>query len=291
MKPFDYVKPRQLAEAVSLLSADDPDTRPVSGGTAIMLMMKAGVLRPARLVSLRHVEDEFRQIAVAADGSLHIGGMTTLAELERSPEIQQGWPMLARTFKTLSNIRVRNVAMIGGNLAHGDPHMDMPPVLTALGATVVIQGPNGSRELPVKDLCLGYYETALAGNELITKVIVPPMQGRQAAYFKVTTRVSHDWPTLGLAAVVKMEQDRLADARLIVGAATDRPTSLDNAVQLLVGQPLSDALLKQAGEEAAHGLDIVSDQHGSAQYKKHLLSVYLGRAVRAAVGGGQQEAS
>lgn len=284
MTPFEYLKPRQLSEAIDMLAPDDPDTRPVGGGTAIMLMMKAGVLRPSRLVSLRHVEEEYRRIEVASDGALHIGGMATLAELERSTQIQQGWPMLARTFRTLSNIRVRNVAMIGGNLAHADPHMDMPPVLTALDAKVVIQGPSGTREMQVEDLCQGYYETALEGNELITKVVVPPMSGRQAAYFKVTTRVSHDWPTLGIAAVAQMEQDRLSQLRLIVGAATDRPTSLDDAAQSLVGQALSDTLLKQAGEQAAHSLDIASDQHGSAQYKKHLLSVYLGRAVRAAVG-------
>lgn len=283
MRAFEYLTPRRLDEAIQLLDPEDPNIRPAGGGTAIMLMMKAGVLQPTRLVSLRHVEDTHRKISVAANGELHIGGMATLTSLEHNPDIRQGWPALSRSFKTLSNVRVRNVAMIGGNLAHGDPHMDMPPVLTMLDARVEIQGPQGKRELPVGELCQGYYETALARDELITRVIVPPMQGNKAAYFKVTTRVAHDWPTLGVAVRVQTEGDVLRQACFVVGAATDRPTRLVEAEQILLGKTLSDAALKNAGEQAAHTLDIVSDQHGSADYKKHLLSIYLGRAVRAAL--------
>jgi len=287
MKSFEYLKPRRLDEAIGLLDAGNPDVRPAGGGTAIMLMMKAGVLRPSRLVSLRHLEDEHRRIAVAADGSLHIGGMATLAALEHDAHVRNGWPVLARAFRTLSNVRVRNVAMIGGNLAHGDPHMDMPPVLSMLGASVEIQGPGGTRQLPVEALCRGYYDTALEGGELITKVVVPPMRGSQAAYLKVTTRASHDWPTLGVAVSLRQEQGQLSHARFFVGAATDRPTRLAEAESALLGKALSDAALRQAGEQAAHALDIVDDQHGSAEYKKHLLGIYLGRAVRAAIDGMQ----
>ena len=283
MTSFDYLTPPTMAEAVAMLDADDPDIRPVGGGTAIMLMMKAGVLRPTRLVSLRRIEAAYKDIFVDDRGALHIGGMATLASLEHSPLVREGWPMLARTFKALSNIRVRNVATIGGNLAHSDPHMDMPPVLTALGASVIATGPRGEREIAVEDLCTGYYENALAGNELITKVIVPPMHGGQASYFKVTTRAAHDWPALGVAVSLKMDGDILREGRFIVGAATDRPTRLVRAARELVGQPVSDLNLKRAGEAAANELDVVSDQHGSSAYKKHLLSVYLGRAVRAAM--------
>jgi len=282
MTPFDYLTPHTMAEAITMLDPDDPDIRPVGGGTAIMLMMKAGVLRPTRLVSLRRVETEHRDISVDSQGVLHIGGMTTLAALEHSPLVREGWPMLARTFKALSNIRVRNVATIGGNLAHSDPHMDMPPVLSALRASVIATGPQGDREIPVEDLCTGYYENVLARNELISKVMVPPMSGGCAAYFKVTTRAAHDWPALGVAVALKLDGDTLRDARFIVGAATDRPTRLVEAARQLVGQQITDLSLKRAGEAAAAELEVVSDQHGSAAYKKHLLSVYLGRAVRAA---------
>lgn len=291
MIPFEYLVPQTLDEAIHYLDPEDPDIRPVGGGTAVMLMMKAGVLRPTRLVSLRRVEDKYREIRVNDLGELRIGGMTTLAELEKSPLVQSGWPVLTRTFRSLSNIRVRNVATIGGNLAHGDPHMDMPPVLSALGARVVATGPAGSREIAVEDLCVGYYETVLARNELISEVIVPSMGSHRAVYFKVTTRAAHDWPALGVAVSLQSNGNSVREASLIVGAATDRPTRLSAAEALLRNTVVSEENLKQAGLAAADALDIVSDQHGSAPYKKHLLSVYLGRAVRAAMDGSNGDSS
>ena len=291
MIPFEYLVPQTLEEALHYLDPEDPDIRPVGGGTAIMLMMKAGVLRPTRLVSLRRVEDRYREIRVNEAGELRIGGMTTLAALERSTVVSEGWPVLARTFRTLSNIRVRNVATIGGNLAHGDPHMDMPPVLSALGARVIATGPSGSREIAVEDLCVGYYETVLDRNELISEVIVPPMQGGRAAYFKVTTRAAHDWPALGVAVSLQLDGEAIRQSSLIVGAATDRPTRLHGAESMLRGATPSEERLKQAGLAAADALEIVSDQHGSAAYKKHLLSVYLGRAVRAAMDASKEGSS
>lgn len=283
MIPFEYLTPDTLEEAISRLDPEDPDIRPVGGGTAVMLMMKAGVLRPTRLVSLRRVEDRHREIRVDESGSLRIGGMATLAALEHSPLVRQGWPVLTRAFRALSNVRVRNVATIGGNLAHGDPHMDMPPLLTALGAKVVATGPSGSREIAVEDLCVGYYETVLERNELISQVIVPPMKEARAAYCKVTTRAAHDWPALGLAVSLTLDGPSIGAASVVLGAATDRPTRLRQAEALLQGAVPSDDHLKRVGLAAIETLDIVSDQHGSAGYKKHLLSVYLGRAVRAAL--------
>lgn len=289
MIPFEYLAPDTLEEAISHLDAEDPDIRPVGGGTAVMLMMKAGVLRPTRLVSLKRVEARHREIRLDENGYLSIGGMATLAALERSPLVRAGWPVLSRTFRTLSNIRVRNVATLGGNLAHGDPHMDMPPVLSALGAKVIATSPAGSREIAVEDLCVGYYETVLQRNELISQVLVPPMTGACAAYYKVTTRAAHDWPALGLAVVLRCDgPTTIRDAEVILAAATDRPTRLHEAEAMLRGMSPTDEQLKQIGLAAVDALDIVSDSHGSAGYKKHLLSVYLGRAVRTAMNNSKE---
>ena len=283
MAPFEVARPTSLAEAIGMLDPQDPDIRPVGGGTAIMLMMKAGVLRPTRLVFLQGLEREHSKLGVDADGNLHIGGLTRLATLEHSAEVLTGWPVLARTLRSLSNVRVRNVATLGGNLAHGDPHMDMPPLLSALGAHVVISGPTHSRTVLVEDLCTGYYETVLARNELISEIVVPPQGERCAAYSKVTTRAAHDWPALGVAAVLDISGERVSNASLIVGAATDRPTRLYEAERALRGAAITDARLREAGDSAAAELDIVGDSHGSASYKKQLLRVHVGRVVRRAL--------
>src|SRR5262245_41064819 len=148
MIPFELAEPTSLAEAIALLDPYDDAIRPIAGGTALMLMMKAGVFKPAKLVSLGKIERKHAAITADADG-LSIGAMTTLADLEQSADVLKYAPLITRTLLTLSNVRVRNVATVGGALAHGDPHMDLPPVLMALGASLTVSGPNGSRRLPV----------------------------------------------------------------------------------------------------------------------------------------------
>ena len=144
MTPFELAEPATLKEAIALLDPDDPTVRPIAGGTALMLMMKAGVFRPEKLVSLRSIKD-LTSVDATPDGGLRIGAMTPLATLERSAAVRAHAPVITRTLRTLSNIRVRNVATIGGSLAHADPHMDMPPVLIALGAHVTVAAPGGER--------------------------------------------------------------------------------------------------------------------------------------------------
>src|SRR5688572_22069114 len=139
MQPFEFAEPETLREALALLAADS--ARPFSGGTALMLMMKAGVLRPQRLVSLRKLGLD--RIEAGPAGELRIGAMVSLRQLEKSDQVRRGWPAISRTLLTLSNVRVRNVARLGGALAHGDPHMDLPPLLSALGAAAVLAGPKG----------------------------------------------------------------------------------------------------------------------------------------------------
>lgn len=273
MAPFELAEPRSLTEAFSLLQ--DDGARALSGGTALMLMMKAGVLRPTRLVSLRRLG--LSKIAVS-EPTLRIGAMTSMRALEKSTEVRSGWPVITRTLRTLANVRVRNVATVGGALAHGDPHMDLPPLLSALGATVTIAGPQGERTALVESLYAGYLETTLKRGELITAVHVPSLAGRRAAYLKCTTRSADDWPALGMAVVLDPQK---REASIVVSAATDRPTRLSAVEALLKGKELDDKLLGQAAE-AARAIDIEGDLHGSAAYKKHLIGVYLKRAVHEA---------
>ena len=284
MIPFDLAEPTSLSEAIKLLNPDDPTIRPIAGGTALMLMMKAGVFSPEKLVSLRKIEAKYSRVSADAKG-LRIGAMTTLATLERSADVSKFTPIISRTLMTLSNIRVRNVATVGGALAHGDPHMDLPPVLMALGATMTVIGPTGERQLAVEDLFAGYYETVLEKNELIAEVHVPAQGSRKAAYYKVTTGSADDWPALGVAAVIESDGKAIKTARIVVSAATDKATRLKAAEALLNGKTVTDALLKEAGEAAVSESEFIADVRGSVPYKKELMKVYVRRAVSAALEG------
>jgi carbon-monoxide dehydrogenase medium subunit len=192
--------------------------------------------------------------------------------------IRKGWPVIHRTLRTLSNVRVRNVATVGGNLGHADPHMDLPPLLSALGARVVVEGRSGKRTIPVEEISTGYLETSIRRDELITRLEVPPLGKRRAAYLKCTTRSVDDWPALGIAVVLDFHEE----ISLFVSAATDRPTRLKTAEKILRGSAFDEKVVKRAGEAAVAEVQIESDMHGSAAYKKQLLRVYLGRAIHEA---------
>ena len=285
MTPFELLEPASLKEAIALIDPDDPEVRPIAGGTALMLMMKAGVFRPRRLVSLRKLGDKFARIAITSSGEVTIGALAPLSALEHSPEVARHTPVIVRAMKRLSNVRVRNVATVGGALAHADPHMDLPPVLIALGATIMVAGAKGERSMAVEDLLTGYYETALAKNELITQLCIPAQGTTRAVYFKVTAGTADDWPALGVAVALATEGLRVTSARIVVSAATSKATRLKAAEQALTGASTDDKTLNKVADAAAAEADIIADLRGSASYKRELLRVYSARAMRAAISG------
>ena len=288
MIPFELAEPRSLKEAIALLDGEDDSVRPIAGGTALMLMMKAGGFAPTRLIALRRVEGE-DAIDLAADGSLQVGALATLSALGRTKAVRDGFPVIAQTLRTLSNVRVRNVATIGGNLAHADPHMDLPPVLAALGAQVTVAGPTGTRTVAVENLFAGYYQTVLARNELIAKVVVPPQGAKRAAYMKVTTRSADDWPALGVAVVIDAQGRAMRNLDLFVSAATEKPIRLKAAEAVLRGAEANETILQRAGEAGSSEVETMADARGSASYKKELVRVFVARALRKALGLGDAQ--
>lgn len=283
MTPFEIARPASLREAVGLLDPDDASVRPISGGTALMLMMKSGFFRPTRLVSLRSVEKSCSRIAIGPDGALRIGALATLSTVEYSRTVREAAPVIVKTLRTLSNVRVRNVAMLGGHIAHADPHMDLPPVLISLGSSVLVVGPSGERAIPVESLFKGYYETVIKRNELIAELIVPPQGARRAAYLKCTTRSADDWPALGVAVSLDTDGTVIRDAKVVISAATEKPARLAAAESVLRNAGIDDALLVRAGDAASDEAAVIADQHGAEDYKKQLVRVYVERAIRAAL--------
>jgi carbon-monoxide dehydrogenase medium subunit len=284
MIPFDWVEPATLKDAVSLLDSEDSTVRVMAGGTALMLMMKAGVFMPSRLISLAKIEPTYSDIAVAHDGSLRIGAMASLSKLEQSADAVERFPVMKHALRTLSNIRVRNVARVGGALAHGDPHMDLPPLFAALGGRVSVMGPGRTREIAVEELYSGYYETVLEKDELIAEAILPPLNGARCAYIKVTSRSADDWPALNIGVRLTMaDANTIGTARIVISAATEKVTRLTATENLFAGAVPDHATLNRGGECAMSEVSFLSDAHGSASYKKELLRVYLSRAIREAL--------
>lgn len=274
MRSFDLLEPRTVAEACRMLDAGD-DVRPVSGGTALLILVKQGLLRPRTLVNLKKLEGA-NAITRDPAGGLRIEAMATIHEVETSPVVREQFPVLAQACHQVANIRIRHLATIGGNLAHGDHQSDPPGVLVALDAVVELSGARGMRSMKLADFLLDTYETALEPGEMVTAVTVPPVKGRLVgSYLKFTTGSSEERPCAGITALVRLEGDRPVEARLAAGAVGPRPL-------LLCRDDPSAAGLEELADRAAEAVDPIPDLRGSAEYKRHLVRV-LGRRALAAV--------
>jgi carbon-monoxide dehydrogenase medium subunit len=276
---LSVVFPANLPDVISELCCEEEETvRPLAGGTALMLLTRYGFLQPTRLVSLRDVASEMGLITRPREDAISIGAMVTLTELALSPLVRDGAAALASAAERVANVRVRNVARLGGHLAHADPHMDLPPVLLALDARVIVQGPDGTRSTTVDDLVTGYYETTLAQQELITSVSVPVTAGRITQYSRYTS-TTDDWPSVGIAIGMQVREGRVVEPRIAVGAVTHSPARLTGAEELLNGAPMSDATSAEVAEAAAESVDPIDDLHGSAAYKREVVRVHTRRTL------------
>ena len=210
MLPFEYRTPKNLKEVHASLREFGTDAKLISGGTALVIMMKQRLVRPSCLVSLRSVRG-LNGIEVK-DGGLSIGGLATHREVETSSLVRRRLPVLSETYHHVATIRVRNTASVGGGLAHADPNQDPPPTLIALGATVKATSANGSRVIPLDEFFTDYYETVLNPDEIITEVFVPKLPPNSgSAYLKFLPRTADDYATVSAAAVLtrqKQEKDQ-----------------------------------------------------------------------------------
>jgi len=290
MTPFEYRTPKSLKEVHANLKEFGSDAKLVAGGTALIIMMKQRLVRPSCLISLRSVRG-LNGIELQ-NGGLRIGGLATHRQLETSPLIRRRLPMLVETYHHVATLRVRNMATVGGGLAHADPNQDPPPSLIALGATLKATSANGSRVIPMDEFFKDYYETVLNPDEVITEVMVPKLPPNSgAAYLKFLPRTADDYATVSAAAVLTLDKSNktIADVRIALGSVGVTPIRATAAEAVLRGQPLKTEAFAEAGEKAKEAVDPISDFRGSAGYKKDMAAVFVRRALEKALGDLRQQ--
>lgn len=281
----EFLEPASLSEASALLAEHGNGAKLIAGGTAVVLMLQQKLIAPAALVSLGRIPGcDF--IQREADG-LHIGALARLRSAERSGVVREFCPALARAFGVVGNVRVRHQATVGGNLAEADYASDPPAILLALNARVKVVGPAAPREIPLSEFFLGFYSTALAPDEVLSEVVIPPLPASaRAAYLKYASRSAEDRPCVGVAAVVEVDDvGRCRDLRVAVGAAVETPQRLGRVEALAHGETLTDELIATIADEYARALDPLSDARGSAWYRREMIRVFVRRALREARDG------
>jgi carbon-monoxide dehydrogenase medium subunit len=281
MRPFRLYEPTTIKETVARLSELGDDGKLYAGGTELLLAMKTGLLQYDGLVNVKTVP-ELEGVSFSNSGTLNIGARATHSTVEHSADVIAHAPLIASVEHRVANVRVRNVGTVVGNLCFAEPHSDPGALLLLYEAEVDIASPSGTRSASVEELVVGPYETSLAGDELVTRVRVPLLpNGMRGAYLKFGY---HHRPTLGVGAAVSVTDGKFVDIRLTLGSAPPKPTRMRDAEAVLRGAAVDDpAVAIEAGRIAAEGCDAIDDLHGSAEYKRHLVQVFVQRALTEAV--------
>src|SRR5881409_2852204 len=279
---FEYHTPSTIGEATALLAKLGDDAKVLSGGQSLIPLMKLRLASPAHLVDINGIPglSGIRE----GDGLLRIGALTRESELEESDLVRSRYPLLHDTSKVIADPIVRNLATVGGNLAHGDPANDHPATMLALGAEVVAVGPKGERRVPIASFFTGPFETSLKPDEILVEIRVPmPPAHSGGAYLKLERKVG-DFATAAVAAQLTLGANGACEQVGIgltnVGLTPIKATKAEAALK---GKTPDEAAIKRAAELAAEASEPSADLRGSVEYKKDLVRVLTARALRKAV--------
>ena len=283
MQDFHFHAPETLEEATSLLAQYEGEAKLIAGGTALTTLLKQSLVQPEHLVSLHRVRGH--DAIEHADGTLRIGALATQRAVETSPVVKQHAPLLAEAYRRVATVRIRNVATVGGGIAHADPAMDPPPSLLILGASVKLVSPKGERVVPLGELYTDYYETTIASDEIVTELVVPDQPaGASWVYVKYLPRTEDDYATVAVAAIGHMQDGKVADVRVGLGAlgpTAIRATVVEDAVR---GSAPTAASLREASQAVTDIVDPIDDPRGSAGYKRDMSAVFTRRALEQVLG-------
>ncbi len=278
MNGYDYFKPASLAEVWDLHKRF-PGARYIAGGTDVMVKIKKRLVEPAALISLRSIP----QLAGVETGeTIRIGAATTITDLIENPQLGALFPVLIQAAKRLGSVQIRNVATIGGNLCNCSPCADTALPLLVLEARATMINPQGSREIPLAELFKGPGESCLLPGEILADIILDkPAPGTKAVFMK-KGRVRMDLSIASLALLLEMDSDNRTckKARLAAGSAAPTPLRLKKVEELFENNGISEAIIAEAQQLAASSVSPITDIRASESYRRRIVSVYLGRAVR-----------
>jgi carbon-monoxide dehydrogenase medium subunit len=289
IKDFEYLAPKTLKEALTLLDKYQDECKVIAGGQSLLILMRQGLVTPQYLIDIKGLS-ELSYIKSDTKEGLRIGALTTHRAIEKSPLIRKKFSVLAEMERRLASIQTRNWGTIGGNLCHADPAGDPAPVLIALNATLTTASLKGERNMAVEDFCLDYFETALEPGELLTEIQVPATPPHTGTAYTKFNVIESDLATVGVAVSVTLgSSDGVCqDVRIALGAVAPTPMRAKQAEAVLRGKKITDNLLKEAGEVASTGAEPISDIYGSEGYRRELVRVLVARVGKEALARAKQ---
>ena len=283
MRRFELVLPESVDECVKALAQGGPESKVLAGGTDLLPQMKNGVLKPARVIDLSGIA-RLRAIESGNGQGLRVGSAVTARTLELDRAVRERYLSLAESGALVGSVQVRNLATLGGNICNAAPSADMAPPLLALDAEAVIIGPKGERRVPIVAFFTGVRRTVLAPDEILVELVVPsPGAHSGGNYLRHTPRRELDIAVVGVASQLTLASGRCTKARIALAAVAPVPVRATAAEQALEGQAVTPDLIKRAADLAVDAARPISDQRGSADFRRHLVRVLTRRTLTTAL--------
>ena len=283
MRRFELVLPESVDECVKALAQGGPESKVLAGGTDLLPQMKNGVLKPARVIDLSGIA-RLRAIESGNGQGLRVGSAVTARTLELDRAVRERYLSLAESGALVGSVQVRNLATLGGNICNAAPSADMAPPLLALDAEAVITGPKGERRVPIVAFFTGVRRTVLAPDEILVELVVPsPGAHSGGNYLRHTPRRELDIAVVGVASQLTLASGRCTKARIALAAVAPVPVRATAAEQALEGQAVTPDLIKRAADLAVDAARPISDQRGSADFRRHLVRVLTRRTLTTAL--------
>lgn len=285
MKPFEYVAARTIEEAIEALATSKGPARPLAGGTDLIVQLAEGRRKVDRVVDLGRIP-ELKRIEFDADGGLTFGATVPCADLYTHPGVRARYPMLVDAVSIIGSVQIQQRASVGGNLCNASPSADSVPALICLGAQAVIEGPRGRRTVPVESFCTGPGTTVLERDEILVELVLPaPGEHEGGRYLRFIPRNEMDIAVVGVGSWVKWDpaSGKIVDARITLGAVAPTAVRAPQAEQCLIGREPSLEAVEEAARQAVLAARPISDVRGSAEYRKHLVTVLVRRTLLGAL--------
>lgn len=282
MKPpeFDYLAARTLDEAIAQLVKHDGDAKILAGGQSLTPMLNFRLLHPKMLVDINRIPG--LEGIQAQKGGLKIGALTRHRAIEMSREVAERQPVLAAAAKQVGHLAIRNRGTFGGSIAHNDPAAEFPMIAMLLDATVKVKGPGGVRSITAKELFVSYLSTSLRDGEILTEVEIPDLPANTGWGFEELSRRLGDFAIAAVCATVTVKDQKCTGARIAMAGVGPTPIRSAAAESKLQGQKLTEDVIKAAAEAASGDSDPNNDVHASADFRRHLVGVLTGRALKSA---------
>jgi len=278
--PFEYYAPSNVEEVLTLLNEHGYDAKVLAGGQSLVPTMNFRLAQPSVIIDLNRVSG-LSFVEPESAGGMRLGAMTRQREAERNPLFAERAPLIYETMPHIAHAQIRNRGTLGGSIAHADPAAELPAVMAALGARFKVRSSKNERWIPADEFFIGMFATALAPEELLTEIVIPPLPPRSGWAFREIARRHGDYALVGVATVVTMDDNnRCQQARIVFLSVGDGPVEAREAAKGLIGETPSEKAIRAAAETAASvDIDPGNDIHASATYRRHLAKVLTAQAL------------